>query len=88
MAYPSLTSKPAVWLISCRIVIGLVCGTSPAGVATLRAANSGMCLATGSSRLHLPCSQSIIMATPTIGLVIDAMRKIVSLATGLLVARS
>src|SRR2546430_15405513 len=87
-AYPALTSKPAVWLINCRIVIGVVCGTLPEGVATLRPANSGMYFDTGSSSVHLPCSHSIIMATPTMGLVIDARRKIVSWTTGFFVARS
>src|SRR5262245_48769454 len=47
-----------------------------------------MCFATGSSSAHLPSSQSIIMATPTIGLVIEASLKIVSLVTGFFVARS
>ena len=41
-----------------------------------------MCFATGSSSCHLPSSHSIIIATPTIGLVIDAMRKMVSFVTG------
>ena len=41
LAYPALTSKPAVWLISCRIVIGLVCGTSPFGVGHLEAGELG-----------------------------------------------
>ena len=41
-----------------------------------------------SSRAHLPSSQSIIMATPMIGLVIDAIRKIVSFVTGARVSRS
>jgi len=47
-----------------------------------------MCFDTGSSSVHLPCSQSIIIATPTIGLVIEAMRKMVSFATGFLESRS
>ena len=70
------------------MVIGLVCGTSPFGVATFKPANSGMCFATGSSSVHLPCSHSIIIATPTIGLVMDAMRKIVSFSTGFPASRS
>ena len=40
-----------------------------------------MCLATGSPSFHLPSSHSIIMAAPTVGLVIEAMRKMESVAT-------
>lgn len=41
-----------------------------------------MYLLTGSSSLNLPSSNKIIIATPVIGLVIDAMRKIVSRVIG------
>jgi hypothetical protein len=41
-----------------------------------------MCLATGSSNFHLPSSHNIIIATPMVGLVIEAMRKMESVFTG------
>jgi hypothetical protein len=37
---------------------------------------------TGSDSFHLPCSHSCIIATPVIGLVIEAMRKIESVFSG------
>ena len=71
-----------MWLISWRMVIGLACSTgSPSLRLTFRPANSGMCLATGSSSAHLPSSHSIIIAAPMIGLVIEAMRKMESVCT-------
>ena len=61
------------------IVIGAVCATSaPLAPLTFRLANSGMNFDTGSESFHFPCSQSCIMATPVIGLVMDAIRKMLS----------
>ena len=45
---------------------------------TLRSSNSGRYCATGARRSSLPSSTSIMAATETIGLVIEARRKIAS----------
>ena len=82
-SYSSARPKPAEWLISWAMVIGRAWSASePSFCLTLRASNSGMCLATGSSSAHLPSSHSIIIAAPVIGLVIEAMRKMLSVRQG------
>ena len=48
----------------------------------------GRYFATSSSSFSLPSSTSIMMATEVIGLVIDAMLKIVSFAIGVLAERA
>src|SRR6185437_11055979 len=68
-------------------VIGLIAGTTsstgPAGVRTTAGeASSGSHGATGSSSVIWPSSTSIITAAAVMGLVIEAMRKIESLAIG------
>ncbi len=65
----------------------MVCGeamstSAPSAPLTFSPLNSGMCWSRWSVSFHLPCSHSIIIATPTVGLVIEAMRKMVSLLHG------
>ena len=55
---------------------------------TFKSFNSGRYRAIGSLILKTPCSTSIIAATVTIGLVIDAMRNMLSFAIGLALAAS
>jgi hypothetical protein len=51
-------------------------------------ARSGRYFSAGSSRPTRPCSTSCISATEVIGFVIDAIRKIESVESGLVVFRS
>ena len=51
-------------------------------MATLMSLNSGMNLETGSVRRILPSSTIIMTAAPVTGLVMEAMRKMASLAIG------
>ncbi len=55
---------------------------------TRRSFSSGMYFDTGSSSRSLPCSTSVITAVQVIGLVIEAIAKIVSSVIGALLARS
>ena len=79
------------------MVIGRNCGSRPSStvpsgfffwVETLVSAKAGMYLETGSARVSLPSSTRIIAATEVNGLVIEAMRKIVSVFIGALVSLS
>src|SRR5436190_12288730 len=89
--------RPEVWRIRSWTVIGRNCGSSDIstvpsafffGTATLVSAKAGMYFNTGSARLSLPSSTRIMAATETIGLVIEAMRKIASVFIGALASLS
>ena len=67
--------KPDVWRIRSRIVIGRAAGTRSnlpsRSTPTVIEANAGRYLATGSESSSRPSSTSVIVATETIGLVIE-----------------
>ena len=77
-------------------MIGRVAGTvaisspwsSLGSPSTRMSFSSGRYFSTGSSSPILPCSTRVITATQVIGLLIEAIAKIVSSVMGLLLARS
>ncbi len=86
-----------MWRIRSCTVIGRNCGSSaistvPSALAffteTFVSAKAGIYFDTGSASESLPSSISISAATATIGLVIEAMRKIVSVFIGALASLS
>ena len=83
------TTSPDVCISRSRTVIGRAAGTEPAmaptasSVATFMSVRcSGRCLLAGSSITRRPCSARVRAATVVIGLVIEAMLKMVSTVIG------
>ena len=81
-------TKPAVWRSRSCTVTARVGATSPAAVSTFRSFSSGSQFDIGSLSFMAPCSTSIMAATLTMGLVIDAILKIASFVIGLVLAAS